>query len=255
MQAEPELSGIQTAGEIDATSDANKSSLGVTDAFFGVPDVEDSSVLPDLGQNHEITSDNILNQPLEAVSTEEEFDAADTLLSLSNVRDTFNLDLGDGDDNSLLMLIGGSPAVEDVAPEPLRLGQIEVDGEIAKMLTVNEHEELKNDDNLTDGKHANTLLGVSVSESPTAPPVENKDKDTVIEPNTTELPGVPDKTSGFKPVEKSTDDVTEEPDKLNDQLTDIHKGARPKTVDKESDSVVTKKGSRGAFRSQLYGLR
>ena len=94
------------------------------------------SVLPDLGRSREVTTDDVLNQTQEPISTEEELDAADTLLSLSNVRDNFNLGADDINDNSLLMPIGGQSTIEDVAPEPLQLGQVDVDEGIACILAV-----------------------------------------------------------------------------------------------------------------------
>ena len=118
------------------TKPASTPKTGVADVFFGVPE-SDPLTLPDLGHSRDITIDDVVtqNQPqdpaLEAHSTEEELDAAGTLLSLSTVRDNLSLGLDEFDDNSLLMPIGGPPPIEDVAPEPLRLDQVDVDGEIA----------------------------------------------------------------------------------------------------------------------------
>ena len=146
------LIGVQTGdpvGRQDTVSDVTKDRpiLGVTDAFFGVPDTGNDSNLPDLGSSRDITIADVLNQTQEAHSTEEELDAADTLLSLSNIRDTVNPSLGidnndDTDDNALLMPIGGGSIIEDVAPVPLRLEQMDVDEGIARMIASEEHDNL-----------------------------------------------------------------------------------------------------------------
>ena len=49
-------------------------------------------------------------------NTEEDLEAASTLLSLG---DTLEDTLDEGDDNALLMPIGGANVPEDVAPQPL----------------------------------------------------------------------------------------------------------------------------------------
>ena len=153
--AETTLLGVQgesanvTSPVPPSTSTA--SSIGVRDAFLGVPEVDDL-LLPDLGQNIEPTQEDILNQTRgatsemaqEPVSTEDEQEAVDALLSLSNVRNNLmeNVDL-DLDDNSLLVPIGGQPFCEDIAPTTSQLGQLEVDSEIARMIAVEEHTKLK----------------------------------------------------------------------------------------------------------------
>ena len=172
---------VTSTSEIASTTDSNRSSLGVKDTFFGVPELEDSAVLPDLGHSREITNKDILNQPTEAGSTEEELDAVDALLSLSNVHDNLNLGLEDADDNLLLMPIGGNSAIEDVAPEPLRLGQVEVDSEIAKMLP-------KNEQNVpvSGETSSTTLLGV-----PTSAHSPETTSNTVMDTDLNQLPGIP----------------------------------------------------------------
>ena len=234
-KAEPpkaDLFGVPSSSSVAIVTSTPEYTGGasVTDAFFGVPENADS--LPDLGQSKDITTDDILNQPssqtLEAGSTEEELDAADTLLSLSTVRENLDFGIDDFEDNSLLMPIGGQPPIKDVAPEPLRLGQVEVDSEIARIITA-------------------------------------KEQDQVVTPDTTALSGVPDEqpTMTTTAVEKSADNVVsleankEQPNDLDVQKEDAHKGARPKTKTQagEGSKLETKKGSRGAFRSQLYGLK
>ena len=217
--------------EIGDTSETVPSrGLGVTDAFFGVPDSADSNVLPDLGQSKEITTDDILNQSqsqtLEACSTEEELDAADTLLSLSTIWDNLSLGTDEFDDNSLLMPIGGPPPIKDIAPEPLRLGQVEVDGKIARIITAEEQDKLEN-------PNTGTLLGVP--EDPRIPTA-------VVDPQ--------NQTDDAKNI-----DDNKGQDDSEVQNKNSHKGARPKTQTSKPDDSDPKKGSRGAFRSQLYGLK
>ena len=72
-----------------------------------------------------------VSQASGAVSTEEEIDAAETLLSLGEVRDDT---LDNDDENTVLMPIGGPTATVDVAPEPIRLDQVNVDKAIAELI-------------------------------------------------------------------------------------------------------------------------
>ena len=78
-----------------------------------------------------------VSQATGAVSTEEEIDAAETLLSLGEVRDdTLNND----DENAVLMPIGGPNVTVDVAPEPIRLDQVNVDKAIAELIQNNQND-------------------------------------------------------------------------------------------------------------------
>ena len=71
-------------------------------------------------------------------NTEEDFEAANTLLSLGiTLEDT----LDEGDENALLMPIGGANVPEDVAPQPLQLDQISVDNAIAGLVETEQLEE------------------------------------------------------------------------------------------------------------------
>ena len=214
---------------MDTTTPEYRRGPGVTDAFFGVPDSADSLVLPDLGRSKDITAKDILNQQssqtLEAHSTEEELDAADTLLSLSTVHENLDLGTDEFEDNSLLMPIGGQPPIEDVAPEPLRLGQVEIDIEIARIITAEEQEKLETS-------------------------------------NTGALSGVPDHhtTTTMVNTENRSDNVVsseanKEPDNSNVQNENAHKGAQPKTQAGKASELESNKGSHGAFRSQLYSLK
>ena len=94
--------------------------MGVKDAFLGVSDVDDL-FLPDLGSSNEPTTAEVLNQNLNAnveptqgiASKEDEQDAVDALLSLSNVCEippSANTDIDTEfgpEDNSMLVPIGG----------------------------------------------------------------------------------------------------------------------------------------------------
>ena len=65
---------------------------------------------------------------MNTVSTEEDLEAASTLLSLG---DTHDDTLDDDHENAQLMPIGGVNVPVDVAPKPLRLDQVSVDNIIA----------------------------------------------------------------------------------------------------------------------------
>ena len=207
------------------STDDDRPTLGVTDAFFGVSDSD--FVLPDLGQSPEVTISDVLNQTQEAHSTEEELDAADTLLSLSNVRTTEDTSLGhdaldDLDDNAMLMPIGGGSNIEDVAPVPVRLGQVDVDEGIAQMLAQEDHD------------RSDLLSGVQKDGEHVA------DSDTgVVKSVDTEFPEVPDIQESSKNQSTLLDDQSPSVDLIKTKQTDS----------------VTKKGSRGAFKSQLFGLK
>ena len=115
------------------------STVGVKDAFLGISEVDDL-FLPDLGFSNEPTTVDVLNQNLNAnveptqdiASTEDEQDAVDALLSLSNVREippSANTDIDTEfgpEDNSMLVPIGGQAICEDIAPTDSRLGQLKL---------------------------------------------------------------------------------------------------------------------------------
>ena len=259
------LIGIQTAPatknsqQTPSNHDGDKPSLGVTDEFFGVPEFEDNSVLPDLSRSREVTTDDVLNQTQEPISTEEELDAADMLLSLSNVRDDFNLGVNNIDDNSLLMPIGGQSTIEDVAPEPIRLGQVDVDEGIARMLAVEEQEQLEGATKIVEDSHSslNALPGVptrgllSISTPNTEPGT-----DSVTEATSANLLGIQNSSNSPKQTDTQQDSIESSTGgQPATNAEDVHKGAHPKIYTEDSTDVVTKKGSHGAFKSQLYGLR
>ena len=111
--------------------------VGVKDASLGISEVDDL-FLPDLGFSNEPTVADVLNQGLntnveptqDIASMEDEQDAVDALLSLSNVRKitpSANTDIDTEfgpEDNSMLVPIRGQAVCEDIAPIDIRLGQI-----------------------------------------------------------------------------------------------------------------------------------
>ena len=103
-------------------------------SLTGVPVSKDEQ-LPDLVLT---SNDPDTSQATGAVSTKEEMDAAETLLSLGEVRDDT---LDDNDENAMLMPIGGPNMAVDVAPEPLRLDQVNVDKAIAELIQNNENDQ------------------------------------------------------------------------------------------------------------------
>ena len=128
------LIGVQSLTETVPKVDDTAGSKGVCDAFLGVPDA-DVLLLPDLGATREVTFDDVLKQTCgtvsdhsQAPSQEEELNAADTLLSLSNLPTVSNNNFDFGlEDNAILAPIGGNVICEDAAPTESRLGQVEVD--------------------------------------------------------------------------------------------------------------------------------
>ena len=71
----------------------------------------------------------------QAVSPEEEMDAATTLLSLGEMR---NDTLDDNNENAELMPIRGPNVPLDITPQPIRLDQLSVDNAIAEMTQVDD---------------------------------------------------------------------------------------------------------------------
>ena len=239
LSANEELIGVSDSAKLTATTEIPSScvptsTVGVNDAFLGVSEVDDS-FLPDLGFSKEPTTTDLINQDLntnvepiqDIASTEDEQDAVDALLSLSNVRElppsvSTNIDTEfNPDDNSMLVPIGGQAICEDVAPTESRLGQLEVDSEIARMIALEEQTKLEKSDSCM--QSSTSLTGV----------LDQKDsaqlsKDSsIIE--TTALLGVPFDPSETKPTEDPTpmhiSDKTQPPV----SVPSGNIGARPKT--------------------------
>ena len=261
LAANEKLIGVPYSATLTATTEIPTTSIsscvptstaGVNDAFLGVSEVDDK-LLPDLGFSNEPTTVDVLNQNSNAnveqtqdiASTEEEQDAVDALLSLSNVREippSANTDIDTEfgpDDNSMLVPIRGQAICEDIALTESRLGQFEVDSEIARMIALEEHTNLAKSDSST---QPSSLIGVpdqKVSAQPSKDSSIVQSDQPSIQSNA--LLGVPSDQSEAQPVEY--------------QAPSGNKGARPKIGTKQqSEHITGKKGSRGAFKSQLYGL-
>ena len=215
--------------------------VGVNDAFLGVLEVDDL-FLPDLGFSKEPTTADVLNQNLNAnveptqdiASMEDEQDAVEALLSLSNVREippSVNTDIDtefDPDDNSLLVSIRGQAICEDVALTESRLGQLEVDSEIALMMALEEHTNLKKSDSC---RHSSTsLIGI-----PDQKDSAQSSKDSSIvqsdQPSaqTNALPGIPVDPSEAQLVEDPTPTHISDKTQPSVSAPSGNKGARPKT--------------------------
>ena len=105
--------------------------------------VSNTNNLPPVG---EVPPDHIFDGG--TTTTEDEFDAVDALLSLSNARTNTSDDI---EDNSTLMPIGGGSRFIDVNPVRIELDQTTVDGAIAQIVETEEN--LKIEDN---GKRADS---------------------------------------------------------------------------------------------------
>ena len=114
-----------------------------------LPDLVTVKTGKDTGTEVTLTADTIEGNPesehpretfnIDPLSTEDELDAVDALLSLSGIQDE-NAD--PTTENELLMPIGGANLPLDVAPVPIELGQVEVDHAIAKLATQEEEQSI-----------------------------------------------------------------------------------------------------------------
>ena len=129
-----------TLSAIPSTSTANN--LTVPD-LTGVPTPLDTKQSPDLLVNREASNpEPDPSKTVDPVSTEEELDAIDVLLSLGGVRD----DTLEEDDNAQLMPVGAPTNIVDAAPVPVRLDQLNVDTAIADIIQLEELEQQNADD-------------------------------------------------------------------------------------------------------------
>ena len=126
-----------TLPAVPSTSTANRSKSTVPD-LTGVLTTSDTNNLPDLVVNCEASNpDPDTSKTVDPVSTEEELDAIDALLSLGDVHDhTLNKD-----NNAQLMLVGAPTNIVDAAPVPVRLNQLNVDTAIAGIMQMEELEQ------------------------------------------------------------------------------------------------------------------
>ena len=106
-----------------------------TSTLEGTPNVDEQ--LPDLvlPPSGNVPENKLL---VNVGNTEEDLEAASALLSLG---DTLEDTTDEGDENALLMPVGGANVPEDVAPQPLWLDQISVDNAIAGLVATEQQEE------------------------------------------------------------------------------------------------------------------
>ena len=120
----------------------------------GIPTGQFAETLLDLVQNSEPV--NVQLPPMtvaDPVSTEEELDAIDALLSLSEVRDNTLED----DDNADLMPVGLPTNIVDAAPVPVKLDRVNVDTAIAEMLQTEELEKQDTEES-TSNRNKNAVI-------------------------------------------------------------------------------------------------
>ena len=161
-----------------------------------LPHHVDTDILPDLvvnsgntaGKSTSILHDRSIIPPIretppehlfDGATTEEEFNAVDALLSLGTVRTNSN---EDNDDNSSLMLIGGSSRFVNVNPVPIQLDRTTVDGAIAQIVedeqnSVPEINYRKDQSELHDG------CANSGEQTVEVPPITDKQKEENNEPD------------------------------------------------------------------------
>ena len=104
-------------------------------------------------------------------------------------------------------------------------------------------------------KHVYLAVPTSGSLSTLIPDTE-PGTDTATEVASANLLGVQNIGNGSKQTDTQQDSIESSTGgQAATNAEDVHKGARPKIFTKDSTDVVTKKGSCGVFKSQLYGLR
>ena len=253
LSANEELIGILDSATLRATTEIPSTStsscvptstVGVKDAFLGVSEVDDP-FLPDLGSSKEPTTTDLINQTLntnveptqDIASTEDEQDAVDALLSLSNVRElpqgvSTNIDTEfDPDDNSMLVPIGGQAICEDVALTESRLGQLEVDSEIARMIALEEHTKLEKSDSCMQSSTSLTGVPDRKDSAQSSKDSANVKSDQLVA-QTNALLGVPFEPSETKPTEDPTPMHISDKTQPSVSASSGNKGARPKTDNK-----------------------
>ena len=166
-------------------------------------------------------------------STEDEQNAIDALLSLSTPSIANEPDI---DDNSLLVPIGGQPICNDVTPTVSRLGQVEVDREIAKIIAIEEHKKLENGEKTGDEERSSSL--------PTVPSQTENERPTDM---------VQSALHGVQPnIPKSRQPVSIPVDNENADKTGKTATARPKTPSVQlTASTAGKKGSEGSLQKPI----
>ena len=223
-------------------TDNTTSTTVIKDAFLGVPETDDL-LLPDLMVNNEFTNED-QHDPLESTQdipgTEDKQNAVDALLSLSTP--SFVIE-PDDEDNSLLVPIGGPAICEDVALTVSRLGQLELDSKIARMMAIEEHRRLEKSN---DQEQTTNLIDVPSQKQEHEQPLDSE------QPVSTGIQTDPPIVD--PPIPTTADGKTQEQTRI--EITAGKTGAVPKTGNTQQMlGGAGKKGTRGAFKSQLYGLR
>ena len=156
----------------------------MTPMLTGVPTLQNADTLPDLVLNRETLNPELPSSTgVDPVSTEEELDAIDALLSLGEVRDNTLED----DDNAELMPVGAPTNIIDAAPVSVRLDQLNVDTAIAEIVQAEEFKgQAKNDDipnpdmniDRPNNEETGTSIPVegSVTDKPTSTSTEDRPK-------------------------------------------------------------------------------
>ena len=129
---------------LSAVPSTSKATNIETPMLTGVPTLQNADTLPDLVLNRETFNLELPSSTgVDPVSTEEELDAIDALLSLGKVRDN-TLEY----DNAELMPVGAPTNIIDAAPMPVRLDQSNVDTAIAEIVQAEEFKGQAKDDNI-----------------------------------------------------------------------------------------------------------
>ena len=134
-----------------------------------LPDLVTVKTGKDAGTAVTLAADTITENPksdrpmetfnVDPLSTEDELDAVDALLSLSRIRDE---SADPTTENELLMPIGGANLPLDVAPIPIELGQVEVDHAIAKLATQEEEQSITEKQPIDNAQDPNTTTPPNV---------------------------------------------------------------------------------------------
>ena len=122
-----ESQGVKSTGSNITlpTVPPSASSSKPSDELTDIPSKIDDQNLPDLVLEHEDPD------ATQAVSTEEEMDVVEALLSLGEMGNDIP---DDNNENAELMPIGGQNVPLDITPQPIRLDQLNVDNAIAIMI-------------------------------------------------------------------------------------------------------------------------
>ena len=128
-KASLELQGVTMTGASSTLPAIPPPASKQADEPTGIPNKTDDHILPDLVLEQEDPDTT------QAVSTEEEMDAAAALLSLGEIRDNT---LDNNNENAELMPIGGPNVPVDIAPLPIRLDQLNVGNAFTEMIQLDD---------------------------------------------------------------------------------------------------------------------